>query len=162
MILHHLQDSFTIKMFLFQFFNTYSSIIYVAFLKNESITGSPGKYNRFTSAHFRLAGCSAQGCFLALTIQMMIIMIGQQCINNVLEVLLPTVSKWWNDRKSKQTMGVQGIEELPQWADDFECEQQTKFSLFWEYLEIVLQYGFITMFVTGKLHHDISIFSSTF
>ena len=38
------EDSFIVKMFFFQFFNTYSSIIYVAFLKSEAIVGSPGKY----------------------------------------------------------------------------------------------------------------------
>ena len=37
----------------------------------------------------------------------------------------------------------------PQWENDYKGERQTQFSLFWEYLEIVLQYGFVTMFVAG-------------
>ena len=83
------EDSFTIKMFLFQFFNTYSSIIYVAFLKTEVITGSPGKYKRFGASKFRMDGCSSQGCFLELTVQLIIIMVGQQFISNIFETLLP-------------------------------------------------------------------------
>lgn len=83
------EDSFTIKMFLFQFFNTYSSIIYVAFLKGENITGTPGNYKRWGASKFRLDGCSSQGCFLELTIQLIIIMVGQQFISNIIETLLP-------------------------------------------------------------------------
>ena len=47
------EDSFIIKMFLFQFFNTYSSIIYVAFLKSDAIVGSPGNYRRFGSTRYK-------------------------------------------------------------------------------------------------------------
>ena len=45
------EDSFTVKMFLFQFFNTYSSIVYVAFFKSEQITGTPGRYKRFSQVN---------------------------------------------------------------------------------------------------------------
>ena len=82
-------DSFTIKMFWFQFFNTYSSIIYIAFLKFDIIGGRPGKYRRFGSSQIRFLGCSLQGCFLELTVQLAIIMVGQQIFDNVIEVLIP-------------------------------------------------------------------------
>ena len=83
------EDSFTVKMFWFQFVNTYSSIFYVAFFKSEFFVGSPGKYKRFTSAKFRFEGCSVQGCFLELTIQLIIIMVGQQIIGNIMEIVIP-------------------------------------------------------------------------
>lgn len=83
-------DSFTIKMFWFQFFNRYSSIIYIALLKEEVITGTPGHYHRFGFAKFRLDGCKNHGgCFLQLAIQLTVIMVGQQFIDNVFETLLP-------------------------------------------------------------------------
>ena len=82
-------NSFTMKMFWFQFFNTYSSIFYVAFFKNATFTGTPGQYNRFTNKKFRLEGCSVQGCFLELTIQLSIIMIGDQVLNNTQEIMIP-------------------------------------------------------------------------
>ena len=81
-------DSFTIKMSLFQFVNTFSSIVYIAFFKSELIVGTPGRYTRILGK-YRLDGCSEQGCFLELGIQIAIIMVGQQIIGNITEVGLP-------------------------------------------------------------------------
>ena len=140
------EDSFTLKMFWFQFFNTYSWIFYIAFFKGQTIVGTPGRYRHFNG--IRLEGCSAQGCFLELTIQIAIVMMGQQFVSNVFETLVPSAVKWWKKRKEKKSQG-EAYRERPQWVDDYSCEIQTKFSLFWEYLEIVIQYGFITCFITA-------------
>ena len=40
------QDILTIKMFLFQSVNMYSSFFYIAFFKSNYIVGTPGRYNR--------------------------------------------------------------------------------------------------------------------
>ena len=82
------EDSFTVKMALFQFVNTFACIVYIAFFKSELIVGSPGRYTRVMEK-YRLTGCSEQGCFLELCIQIAIIMVGQQIIGNVIEVGLP-------------------------------------------------------------------------
>lgn len=82
------EDSFTWKMALFQFVNTFASIIYIAFFKSELVVGSPGRYRRILGK-FRQDGCSEQGCFLELCIQIAIIMVGQQIIGNVIEVGIP-------------------------------------------------------------------------
>ena len=74
------QNSFTIKMFWFQFFNTYSAIIYIAFFKFEMAGGRPGKYSRIGAGKIRLLGCPLPGCFLELTVLLAIIMVGQQVI----------------------------------------------------------------------------------
>ena len=87
------QDSFTYKMFLFQFVNTYSSIFYIAFFKLNLVIGTPGNYRRFGgSGGFRLDGCGAAGCMMDLCIQLAIIMVGQQIIGNVTEVAIPYVT----------------------------------------------------------------------
>ena len=84
------QDSFTYKMFLFQFVNTYSSIFYIAFFKLNLVIGTPGNYRRFGGKDgFRLDGCGAAGCMIDLCIQLAIIMVGQQIIGNVTEVAIP-------------------------------------------------------------------------
>ncbi|XP_057310840.1 anoctamin-4-like isoform X2 [Hydractinia symbiolongicarpus] len=142
------EDSFTVKMFWFQFVNTYSSIFYVAFFKGEYFTGTPGQYKRFTNKNFRFDGCSVQGCFLELTVQLIIIMVGQQIIGNIMEIVIPYLKNKFRDWKNRKTQAYSAADE-PQWVTDFECEMQTKFSLFWQYLEIVLQYGFVTMFVAA-------------
>jgi len=81
------KDSFTYKMFLFQFVNTYSSIFYIAFFKLNLVVGTPGNYRRLAGG--RLDGCGAGGCLLDLCIQLVIIMVGQQIIGNVTEIAIP-------------------------------------------------------------------------
>ena len=85
------EDSFTYKMYLFQFVNTYASIFYIAFFKSDLVVGTPSRYKRVSVAgrSFRFEGCSAQGCFLELCIQLLILMVGQQIIGNITEILLP-------------------------------------------------------------------------
>lgn len=82
------EDSFTYKMYLFQFVNTYASIFYIAFFKSDYFVGSPGKYHRIAGG-IRFDGCSEQGCFLELCIQLIIIMVGQQVIGNITEITIP-------------------------------------------------------------------------
>lgn len=82
------QDSFTWKMYLFQFVNTYASIFYIAFFKSGIVVGTPGRYKRI-AGDYRLDGCSEQGCFLELCVQLLIIMVGQQIIGNITEVAIP-------------------------------------------------------------------------
>ena len=82
------KDSFTWKMSLFQFVNNYSAIFYIAFFKSELIVGTPGRYRRILGK-YRLDGCSEQGCFLELTIQLFIIMVGKQIFFNIFELAMP-------------------------------------------------------------------------
>ncbi|XP_065066302.1 anoctamin-4-like isoform X2 [Rhopilema esculentum] len=139
------EDSFTVKMFWFQFVNTYASVFYVAFFKNEYFIGSPGKYKRFGGATaFRFEGCSAQGCFLELCVQLIIIMVGQQFIGNVTEIGIPWLMKMLKRREASKYTASR-----PQWEMDYDLQSQDELSLFWQYLEIVLQYGFVTMFVAA-------------
>lgn len=81
-------DSFTYKMYLFQFVNTYSSIFYIAFFKLNLVIGTPGNYQRLGGS-FRLDGCSSGGCLMDLCIQLVIIMVGQQIIGNITEIAIP-------------------------------------------------------------------------
>lgn len=82
------KDSFTRKMALFQFVNNYTSIFYIAFFKSELIVGSPGRYRRVLGK-YRLDGCSEQGCFLELAIQIATVMVGQQIFYNITELGIP-------------------------------------------------------------------------
>ena len=85
------EDSYTVKMYIYQFVNMYSSLFYIAFFKIDLFVGTPGHYLRFLgkSDGFRLDGCGAQGCLIELCIQLVIIMVGQQIIGNFTEVMIP-------------------------------------------------------------------------
>lgn len=85
------EDSYTIKMYIYQFVNMYSSLFYIAFFKINLFVGTPGHYLRFFGSEdrWRLDGCGAQGCLIELCIQLVIIMVGQQIISNFTEVMIP-------------------------------------------------------------------------
>ena len=50
-------------------------------------------------------------------------------------LLFSFFKKKYNDWKNKKE-GISDNKNEPQWITDFELEMQTKFSLFWQYLEI--------------------------
>lgn len=141
------QESLTIKNYLFQFFNYYSSLFYIAILKGKFV-GYPKKYNRIFG--FRQEECNPGGCLMELSIQLAIIMIGKQIVNEILELSLPYLKKTIS--RIRNTMGLSRSNEeeklLPhnQWTEDYHLLPWTNSSLFCEYLEMVLQFGFITIF----------------
>uniref|UniRef100_A0A8B9UXQ5 Anoctamin n=1 Tax=Anas zonorhyncha TaxID=75864 RepID=A0A8B9UXQ5_9AVES len=114
------ENNFTIKFFIFQFFTNFSSLIYIAFFLGR-------------------------GCITDLFIQMAIIMMLKQTISNLVEFL---------KRPKKRNMVV-GEEEEPedpckkQWLSNYQLSKVNIFSLFDEFLEMVIQYSFTTIFVAA-------------
>ncbi|XP_019757132.2 anoctamin-1 isoform X2 [Dendroctonus ponderosae] len=143
-------DSLALKIYIFQFVNYYSSIFYIAFFKGKFV-GYPSKYNKVFG--YRQEECSPGGCLMELTIQLAIIMVGNQAMNSVMEMLIPFCFKMYNTFiVSKRIEEADTEEELigcNQWTADYNLSDLQSRSLFAEYLEMVLQYGFVTLFVTA-------------
>lgn len=97
------EDSYTFKIFFFEFMNFYSSLIYIAFFKGRFFD-YPGDDQARRSEFFRLKNdiCDPAGCLSELCIQLAIIMVGKQCWNNFMEYLFPKFWNWWRQRKHKQ------------------------------------------------------------
>ncbi|XP_034487339.1 anoctamin-1 isoform X2 [Drosophila innubila] len=144
-------DSLTLKIYLLQFVNYYASIFYIAFFKGKFV-GHPGDY--ITVFKYRQEECSSGGCLTELCIQLAIIMIGKQAFNTILEVYLPM---FW-----RRVLAIQvGLSRLfsnevkpdktkdERWMRDLKLLDWGPRSLFPEYLEMVLQYGFATIFVAA-------------
>uniref|UniRef100_A0A8D3A858 Anoctamin n=2 Tax=Scophthalmus maximus TaxID=52904 RepID=A0A8D3A858_SCOMX len=132
------------KVFIFQFVNFYSSPFYVAFFKGRFV-GYPTKYG--TLFGMRNEDCGPGGCLIELAEQLFIIMVGKQVINNIQEFILPKVKAWQQRRTLAKVLGDKASHEPRRWEEDYqlvECE-----GLFEEYLEMVLQFGFITIFVAA-------------
>ncbi|NXA41326.1 ANO7 protein, partial [Eudromia elegans] len=143
------EDAFVFKVFVFQFVNFYSSPFYVAFFKGKFI-GYPGNYVNFLGV--RNEECSPGGCLIELAQELLIIMVGKQIINNTQEVLIPKLKCWWqkhrfdSSRKAPKEGEAAQAEEVP-WEKNY---QLLLFEgLFDEYLEMVMQFGFITIFVAA-------------
>ncbi|KAK5927888.1 hypothetical protein CgunFtcFv8_012998 [Champsocephalus gunnari] len=114
------ENKLTVKMFLFQFVNYYSSCFYVAFFKGKFV-GYPGNYAYMFGSTLRNEECDPGGCLIELTTQLVIVMTGKQVWGNIQEALVPWMMNWASDSSAS----------------------------FYEYLEMVIQFGFITLFVAS-------------
>ncbi|MCJ8735906.1 hypothetical protein PDJAM_G00252740 [Pangasius djambal] len=140
------ENKLTVKMFLFQFVNYYSSCFYVAFFKGKFV-GYPGKYAYMFSEQSGLRNeeCDPGGCLIELTTQLVIVMAGKQVWGNIQEALVPWLQNWWSSRSARSHP-----ESLySRWEQDYDLQNFSQFGLFYEYLEMVIQFGFITLFVAS-------------
>ncbi|KAM8876506.1 LOW QUALITY PROTEIN: anoctamin-5-like [Synchiropus picturatus] len=139
------ENRLTMKMFLFQFVNYYSSCFYVAFFKGKFV-GFPGDYSyMFGTSKLRNEECDPGGCLIELTTQLVIVMAGKQLCGNIQEALLPLMRNWWNSRKARHNPEIH----YSRWEQDHVLLNFTQLGLFYEYLEMVVQFGFITLFVAS-------------
>ncbi|NWR56474.1 ANO9 protein, partial [Bucorvus abyssinicus] len=153
--LNQRENNFTVKIFTFQFFTHFSSLIYIAFFLGR-INGHPGNYVRI-AGRWRLEECHPSGCITDLFIQMAIIMVLKQTISNVMEYLIPWIAhklrkKRQRPKKRRLMLGEEEEAEDPckkQWLSNYQLNEVDTFSLFNEFLEMVIQYSFTTIFVAA-------------
>uniref|UniRef100_A0A8C1W2L9 Anoctamin n=1 Tax=Cyprinus carpio TaxID=7962 RepID=A0A8C1W2L9_CYPCA len=137
------ENKLTVKMFLFQFVNYYSSCFYVAFFKGKFV-GYPGDY-AYMFGKWRNEECEPGGCLIELTTQLVIVMVGKQVWGNIQEALVPWLCNWWVSRNARNHP-----ESLySRWEQDHDLQTFGQLGLFYEYLEMVIQFGFITLFVAS-------------
>ncbi|XP_041782218.1 anoctamin-2-like isoform X2 [Anopheles merus] len=145
-------ESLNLKIYLFEFVNYYSSIFYIAFMKGK-FPGYPAKYNRILN--LRQEECSPGGCLMELCIQLAIIMVGKQAIGAITEILIPFLVQKFKEFRSVLGIDAGSAENgerlicCNQWTKDFNLINWHDRSLFNEYLKMVIQYGFITIFVVA-------------
>lgn len=147
-------DSLALKIYLFQFVNYYSSLFYIAFVKGK-FPGYPHKYNRIFG--LRQEECGPGGCLMELFIQLTIIMVGKQIMNSILEIAYPYIMQYYKTMSSQKERTATTTPEpatlkcTNQWTTDFKLSAWTSMSLFEEYLEMIIQFGFVTLFVVSLL-----------
>ncbi|XP_008107051.2 anoctamin-9 isoform X1 [Anolis carolinensis] len=148
------EKSFTFRYFTFQFFTHFSSLIYVAFFLGR-INGRPGNYVRILGK-WRLEECHPSGCLIDLFIQMAIIMILKQTLSNFVEFMLPWVNynlhllcgkTQSNSRVHSEERAQDPCRE--EWLWNYQLNEVNPFCLFDEYLEMMIQYSFTTIFVAA-------------
>ncbi|CAH1390645.1 unnamed protein product [Nezara viridula] len=143
------EDSYTFKIYFFEFMNYYSSLIYIAFFKGRFYS-YPGDREFRNSEFTRIKGdvCDPAGCLFELCIQLAIIMVGKQFFNNFLELAYPAMINWWR-RRAHKSVTKDHTRAYTRWEEDYQLQDPGRLALFEEYLEMVLQYGFVTLFVAA-------------
>ncbi|KAJ0056703.1 hypothetical protein NL108_012209, partial [Boleophthalmus pectinirostris] len=143
------ERSFTVKMFTFQFFTLFSSLFYVAFFLGR-INGHPGSYTRIST--WRLEECHPSGCLTDLFIQMAVIMLLKQTLNNIFEFTIPRKCGHCYRKACRDEQGrVEPCDicKLRDWLMNYHLTNTDAFSLFNEFLEMVVQFSFTTIFVAA-------------
>ncbi|KAF9394328.1 Anoctamin-7 [Podila verticillata] len=144
------EDALIFKRFLFDFVNFYSALFYIAYIKQAvKITLPDGTVLQ--------DGCTSDGgCMADLTIQLAIVFVGKQFLNQFQELAIPQLQKYWNGKnelaeKAKLVGKYKDKKNLikpPQWAKDDILPTYNP-QMFEEYRELVIQFGFCTLFVTA-------------
>uniref|UniRef100_A0A8C9BNZ1 Anoctamin n=1 Tax=Phocoena sinus TaxID=42100 RepID=A0A8C9BNZ1_PHOSS len=143
------EERLVLKAFLLKFVNAYSPIFYVAFFKGRFV-GRPGSYV-YVFDGYRMEECAPGGCLMELCIQLSIIMLGKQLVqNNVFEIGVPKIKKLFRKLKGETEPGEadSACSKHPeQWDLDYSLEPYT--GLTPEYMEMIIQFGFVTLFVAS-------------
>ncbi|XP_067860676.1 anoctamin-2b [Heptranchias perlo] len=145
------EERLILKSFLLKFVNSYASIFYVAFFKGRFV-GRPGRYV-YIFHDYRMEECAPGGCLIELCIQLSIIMLGKQLIqNNIFEIGVPRMKKLFRKLKDeraepKESNNSGATRQPQQWDLDYNLEPFT--GLTPEYMEMIVQFGFVTLFVAS-------------
>ncbi len=126
------EKSYTYKMYIFQFINYYATLFYLAFIQGNIAT-TPDNLTNFTDH------CSPVGCTFSVTTQICIILTVKQLWNNCVEIWYPAFKHCWRTRKRKLIY-------YTRYEKDYDLPELPKLGMFQPYLEMTLQYGFVTMF----------------
>ena len=137
------ENSLIHKMFWFQFFNFYSPLFYIAFFKG-GLDKYPGNY--FYLFGYRWQGCEGGQCTYELAIQLFVILIVKQFFFGMIEIIIPQISVCLSEKTIKKNKQAK---DLTRWEQDYLLTPITELTLFDEYLEMVIQYGFVTLFVAA-------------
>ncbi|KAL6035908.1 hypothetical protein STEG23_018277 [Scotinomys teguina] len=141
------ESKFTVKFFTLQFFAHFSSLIYIAFILGR-INGHPGKSTRLAGL-WKLEECHQSGCMTDLFIQMAIIMGLKQTLSNCIEYLHPWLALKCRLMRADKHGCESKDPDLEDWQRNYRLNPVNTFSLFDEFMEMMIQYGFTTIFVAA-------------
>lgn len=140
-------NSLTFKFYVLQFVNYYSSLFYIAFFKGR--LGSQENYFMVYNGSQRQEECQGS-CLTELCIQLAIIFVGKQLIQNTLiEIYLPRIKKWIKKKCFTSSESLHLLQKFKPWEKDYILEEMGSMGLFNEYLEMMIQFGFVTLFVAA-------------
>ncbi|KAF7273724.1 hypothetical protein GWI33_013578, partial [Rhynchophorus ferrugineus] len=145
---HRTQSSYSnayiFKSYALAFTNNYSALFYIAFFKGKFYT-HPGDQTMWE----RIGGlstdiCDPSGCVVDLNVLLLIIMTFKAVASNVLQVYIPKIKERINKVLSKVRQ-----DDLPQWEREYLMAKVDEFFIVKEYMDMVIQYGFVTFFIMG-------------
>ncbi|KAK5867461.1 hypothetical protein PBY51_011953 [Eleginops maclovinus] len=149
------EEKLIFKSFFLKSMNAFAPIFYVAFFKGR-FAGRPGDYV-YVFGDYRMEECAPPGCLIELCIQLSMIMLGKQLIqNNVFEVLIPKLKKMYRTiqeekgkKRAAEDEDSETEEKRPKQQFDKDFTLEPFEGVTPEYMEMIIQYGFVTLFVAS-------------
>uniref|UniRef100_A0AAR5Q880 Anoctamin n=1 Tax=Dendroctonus ponderosae TaxID=77166 RepID=A0AAR5Q880_DENPD len=89
--------------------------------------------------------CDPTGCIVDLAILLITIMVIKAFISNITQVLVPKLRKVFNQTINR----VRSQDNIPQWEDEYLLAKSEEFFIVGEYMDMVIQYGFVNFFIMG-------------
>ena len=147
------------KTFLFRFINSYFSFFYIAFAKRiteeaelRECTPKPGEATCYMGCGTRFQPI---GCMDELSSQILVIFVSQTVFGNITEMAMPMFSrhyKLWQEARAARKLHGDTADKvvLEQPEDEAKYgEYRIEKESFDDYAEMVVQYGFVTLFVVA-------------
>eukprot|EP00968_Pinguiococcus_pyrenoidosus_P009512 scaffold736_cov254-Pinguiococcus_pyrenoidosus.AAC.36 len=140
------EDNLICKSFLFQCVNSYAALVYIAFVKDHFGPDS--------------ARCLNRDCLAELSTALGTILIVRLLVGNIQEIGVPMLLNWWRARAARKEAAKHGNEQKKKTTADGDASGTvaSQFNLqpydvfedqFDDYLELIIQYGYATLFVAA-------------
>ncbi|RYH21304.1 hypothetical protein EON65_21005 [archaeon] len=137
------EDSLIIKMFVFQFINSYASFFFIAFIAGnlERPDNVPDDF---------LGQCGATNCMEPLSINLAIIFGSRLTITNLIDIAIPYFTH--NQKIKKETSGIEEAKKVDITKAENEyylMQYKPMIDSIQNYADTAVQYGFTLLFITA-------------
>ena len=147
------------KTFLFRFINSYFSFFYIAFFKRVAERDVLKQCVSLHEGEDCYKGCGTRfvpaGCMEELSTQILVIFLTQTLFGNITEMIIPMFKRhyaMWKEAKETKKLKGSDHEELELEQPEAEAkysEYRIEKESFDDFAEMVVQYGFVTLFVVA-------------
>ncbi|XP_044261976.1 anoctamin-6-like isoform X1 [Tribolium madens] len=139
-------NSFTYKSYALAFVNNYAVIFYIAFVKARFYT-HPGDERLWTTAGGIGSDlCNPAGCIIELGIHLVTILIGKQIVLTGKQYIIPKIKNLLRRMRKHKN---RNLKVTLQWESDYLLNPYKKYHIMQEYMQMIIQYGFVTFFVAA-------------
>jgi uncharacterized membrane protein YeaQ/YmgE (transglycosylase-associated protein family) len=135
------EDSLIVKLFVFQFINSYASFFFLAFVAAnlDKSNDAPQNY---------VGQCGAENCMEPLSINLAIIFGTRLTLGNFLDIFIPYVSHKWKIYTETKGIAPDRVITPPE-KDYVLLNYETMIENINNYADTAIQYGFTVLFITA-------------
>ncbi|XP_064214000.1 anoctamin-3 isoform X2 [Tribolium castaneum] len=124
------------KRYILAFANNYAPLFYMAFLMDRFYSPDDPPNS------FQADRCGPTGCLMPLCIQLCFLMLLKSFVGNILTLIVPKLKPRFQKKGTNNT-------NRPQWEREFDLRPSKRYLLTKEFMEMIIQYGFVTFFVAA-------------